>query len=87
MSARQTAQLTYADQLALRRAIDSLPYGGLVRTLTRTDELDVDDLVRWLNSFAKVLAQQTDRHDKERRELSKLQRDVEGLRRIFGVGP
>jgi hypothetical protein len=76
------------DELHVRGAIAQMPYGALVSGRYRLPSrpLTLTDVADYLDALAGVLGDVAKSHEIEHRELIKLQQDVAGMRRLFGLG-
>jgi hypothetical protein len=77
-----------ADEDAIRAAVAQMPYGALVTSRYKlpSRQLTLGDVADYLAALHVVLAEIAKSNEVEHRELIKLQQDVAGMRRLFGLG-
>jgi hypothetical protein len=74
------------DEGAILAAVARMPYGGLVDFRIADGPVTLATVARYMDALAEVLTDTAERSRSEHAELLRIRRDVEGMRRLLGIG-
>lgn len=71
---------------AILAAVATMPFGGLVHFRLADGPITIERITKYLEALRDVLEDHSTRCQAAAKELATLQRDVEGMRRLLGIG-